>query len=169
MKQRTVCKTAAFITMACAKCCQQISGSDCSECLSCPWILGERAIVSAWKHMGHATTNKCVTCHTSPDLRNEDEGDLGKSFFALMTSWGVCLGREEELPAHIKDMAAQCRQDEAEAQRLELETETSLQHLCAGLKECVDVLVILMQKFKLDQHAVSLQPPSGATPANFAI
>lgn len=74
----------------------------------------------------------------------------------------TCVGREEELPMHIQNMATQCRQHESEVQHLQLEMEASLQHLCSGLKQCVNVLVFLMQNFKLNQHAVSSQHPFNA-------
>lgn len=87
----------------------------------------------------------------------------------LLHPLGLRIGREQELPAHIEDMAARCRQDETEVHHLELEIEASMQQLCAGLKECVEVLVFLMQKFKLDQHAVSLRHPFQCNVCKFAV
>lgn len=112
--------------------------------------------------------NVLRTSSTRPSFPDKNESDL-ESFIASVPSLDLCIGREQELPAHIEDMAAQCRRDETEIHQMGLEIEASIQQLCTGLKECVEVLVFLMQKFKLDQHAVSLRYPFQCNVCKFAM
>ena len=69
----------------------------------------------------------------------------------------MIAGRQEGLPAHIEDLTARSRHDEKEIFHLQAAIEASMQHLLVGLKECVEVLLFLVQSFKLEQHAVSIQ------------
>ncbi|KAK9842793.1 hypothetical protein WJX74_002497 [Apatococcus lobatus] len=61
-------------------------------------------------------------------------------------------GKEEELPAHIKEMTAKSRQDESQIRDLETKIEAAMKQLLDGLKDCTEVLIFLMLSFKLDQH-----------------